>query len=103
MDLPEASRLRARWAKVECLSVGVRGDAGICVTVWVEAVRDVGPREIMSRGSAGKNEKTYVVLFVEFLHLFHHGTLYALSLYVIVKRVRAILSAILAKVRLHIE
>lgn len=42
-DLPEASRLRARWAKVECLSVGVRGDAGVCVTVWVEAVRDVGP------------------------------------------------------------
>lgn len=57
MDLPEASRLRARWAKVECLSVGVRGDAGICVTVWVEAVRDVEPREIMSRGSAGKNKK----------------------------------------------
>lgn len=44
ISLPEVSRLRARWAKEECLSVGVRGDAGTCVTVWVEAVRDVGPR-----------------------------------------------------------
>ena len=29
IDLPEFSRLRARWAKEECLSVGVRGEAGI--------------------------------------------------------------------------
>lgn len=42
-DLPEASRLRA---KEECFSVGVRGDAGICVTVWVDAVRDIGRRTV---------------------------------------------------------
>ncbi len=47
-DLPEASRLRARWAKEVCLSVGVRGDAGTWVTVWVEAVREIGPVSIVS-------------------------------------------------------
>ena len=87
-DLPEASRLRA---KEECFSVGVRGDAGICVTVWVDAVRDIGPRNTMSRGSAGENRETYVVLFVETRYLFHHETLYALSPCVIVTKVLAIL------------
>ena len=89
-DLPEASRLRARWAKEKRLSVGVRGDAGICVTVWVEAVRDVGSRDIR-RGSAGESDETYVVIFVEILYLFRHEILDALSLYVIVQMVRAIL------------
>ena len=61
-DLPEASRLRARWAKEERLSVGVRGDAGTCVTVWVDAVRDIEPRNTMSRDSARQDKGTYVVL-----------------------------------------
>ena len=90
-DLPEASRLRARWAKEECLSVGVRGDAGICVTVWVEAVRDIGPRKTMSHGHAGYDEGPYVVLVVETPYLFRHEMLCALSLCVIVKTVLAIL------------
>lgn len=90
-DLPEASRLRARWAKEGCFSVGVRGEAGICVTVWVDAVRDIGPRNTMSRSSAGENRKIYVVLLVEILYLFRHEILFALSLCVIVMKVLAIL------------
>ena len=93
-DLPEVSRLRARWAKEERLSVGVRGDAGTCVTVWVEAVRDIGPRNIMSHGIGGETEGEYVVLFVEILYLFHHEMLCALSLCVKVKTVLAILCEI---------
>lgn len=90
-DLPEVSRLRARWAKEERLSVGVRGDAGICVTVWVEAVRDIGSRNAMSHDSAGMIEETNGVLVVEIPYLFHHEMLCALSLYVTVKTVLAIL------------
>ena len=90
-DWPEASRLRARWAKEECLSVGVRGDAGTCVTVWVEAVRDIGPRKTMSHDDAEENEATYVVLIVETLYSLRHKMLCDLSLYVIVKTVLAIL------------
>lgn len=47
--------------------------------------------------------KTYAVPFAESPHLFHHGMVYALLLYVTVKTVLAILSATLAKVRLSIE
>lgn len=90
-DLPEASRLRARWAKGERLSVGVRGDAGTCVTVWVEAVREIEPRNVVSHGRAGGNEITHVVLFLGFLYLFHHEMACALSLCVKVRTGLAIL------------
>ena len=66
----------------ECLSVGVRGDGGICVTVWVEGVRDMGPKNTISHCSTGEERETYAVLVLETLHLSHRETLYALSLFV---------------------
>ena len=48
----------------------------------------------MSNCSDGENKETYVVLLVEILYLLHRERLYALSLYVRVKTVLAILCGI---------
>lgn len=64
------------------------------MTVWVEAVRDIGPRDTMSHGCGGENEITYVVLFVGNLYLFQHEMLCVLSLCVKVKTGLAILCGI---------
>ena len=73
----------------EFLSVGVRGDAGTCVTVWVDGVRDIGPKNRVSHCSTKEKIGTYAVLVLETLHLSHREMLYALSLFVREKRVLA--------------
>ena len=73
----------------ECLSVGVRGDAGTCVTVWVDGVRDIGPKNTISHCSTGEKREAYALLVLETLHLSHREMLYALSLFVRETRVLA--------------
>ena len=62
--------------------------------VWVEAVRDIGPRNMVSHFGLRENRGTYAVPVSETLHSFHHEMLCALSLCVRVKMVRGILMRI---------
>lgn len=59
------------------------------MTVWVEGVRDVGPKNKISHCSTSEKIRTYAVLVLETLNLSHREMLYALSVFVRETRVPA--------------
>ena len=59
------------------------------MTVWVEAVRDIGPKNTISHCGTREERGAYAVLVLGTLHSSLHEMVYALSLSVREKRVLA--------------
>ena len=62
------------------------------MTVWVEGVRDIGPKNQISHCRTREKLGTYAVLVLETLHLYRREMLYALSVFVRETRVLASLT-----------